>query len=116
MVKRQFTSQVKPPLCDLAQAEEARAPIGRMCTLSDPPMLLRRIVPFRFPANIRTLVPSLVAHLPHDTLEAVLEPLDGLLLGDAVGGADAGLAPPALSDTLAGAGPGSHVSPASSRC
>ena len=43
--------------------------------------------------------------LPHNTLEPVLEPLDGLLLVDAVGGADAGLAASALGNALAGSGP-----------
>ena len=43
--------------------------------------------------------------LPDDTIEAVLEPLDGLVLVDAVLGADTGLAAAALSDTLTRAGP-----------
>jgi hypothetical protein len=43
--------------------------------------------------------------LSHDTLEAVLEPLDGFGLIDAVRGANAGLASPAFRDTLTWAGP-----------
>lgn len=43
--------------------------------------------------------------LPDDTVEAVLEPLDGLGLVDLVVGADGGLAAAALGDTLTGAGP-----------
>ena len=46
-----------------------------------------------------------MVRLPDDTLEPVLEPLDGLLLVDAVGGADAGLAASALGDTLTRTGP-----------
>lgn len=43
--------------------------------------------------------------LPDDSLEPVLEPLDGVGLGDLVGVADLGLRAPALGDTLTGAGP-----------
>lgn len=42
--------------------------------------------------------------LSDNALEAVLVPLDGLVLVDAVGGADLALAPPALGNALAGAG------------
>lgn len=42
--------------------------------------------------------------LSDNALEAVLVPLDGLVLVDAVGGADLALSPPALGNTLAGAG------------
>lgn len=42
--------------------------------------------------------------LSDNALESVLVPLDCLVLVDAVGGADLALAPPALSDALAGAG------------
>jgi hypothetical protein len=48
--------------------------------------------------------PSLLPRLSDDALESVLVPLDGLDVVDAVGGADLGLAPPALGNTLAGAG------------
>ena len=47
---------------------------------------------------------SSTARLPDDTLESVLVPLDGFGLVDAVGGANLALAPPALGNTLAGAG------------
>jgi hypothetical protein len=43
--------------------------------------------------------------LPHNALEPILEPLDRLLLVNAVGGADAGLAALALGDALTWAGP-----------
>lgn len=42
--------------------------------------------------------------LSDDALESVLVPLDGLDVVDAVGGTDLALAPPALGNTLAGAG------------
>lgn len=48
---------------------------------------------------------NFTTHLSHDTLEPVLEPLGGLGLVDAVGGADAGLCASTLGDTLAGTGP-----------
>ena len=44
-------------------------------------------------------------YLPDDTVEAVLEPLDGLTLGDAVVDTDLGLAAAALGDVLTGTGP-----------
>jgi hypothetical protein len=44
-------------------------------------------------------------NLPDDAVEALLEPPDGLSLGDAVAGTDAGLAAAALGDTLTRAGP-----------
>lgn len=44
-------------------------------------------------------------HLPDNTVEAVLEPLDGLVGVDLVVDTDAGLAATALGDTLTGAGP-----------
>lgn len=44
-------------------------------------------------------------HLPDDAVEAVLEPLDGLVLVDLVVGADGGLAAAALGNTLTGTGP-----------
>jgi hypothetical protein len=44
-------------------------------------------------------------HLSDNTLESVLEPLDGLLLVDAVRGTNLGLAAAATSDTLTGALP-----------
>lgn len=47
----------------------------------------------------------LVRRLPDDAVEAVLEPLDGLVLVDLVVGADVGLAAAALGNTLTGAGP-----------
>jgi hypothetical protein len=43
-------------------------------------------------------------HLSDNALEAVLVPLDGLGLVDAVGGSDPALAAPALGDALTGAG------------
>lgn len=48
--------------------------------------------PFHFP------------HLPDDALEALLEPLDGLLALDLVVGPDLGLHAAAAGDALAGAG------------
>lgn len=47
-------------------------------------------------------------HLPDDAVEAVLEPLDRLALGDLVVGADGGLAATTLSDTFTGTGPMAH--------
>lgn len=44
-------------------------------------------------------------NLPHNTLEAVLEPLDGLVLGDAVIDTNAGVGATALGDTLTRTGP-----------
>ena len=44
-------------------------------------------------------------HLPDDTVEAVLEPLDGLVLVDLVVDTDGGLAAAALGNTLTGTGP-----------
>lgn len=44
-------------------------------------------------------------YLPHNTVEAVLEPLDGLTRSDLVGGTDLGLAAAALGDVLTGTGP-----------
>lgn len=44
-------------------------------------------------------------HLPDNTVEAVLEPLDGLVLVDLVVGTDVGLSTAALGDTLTGTGP-----------
>ena len=49
--------------------------------------------------------PSYHIHLPHDTLESVLVPLNRLVLIDAVGGADPTLASPPLGNALAGTGP-----------
>lgn len=49
--------------------------------------------------------PSFSTYLPDDTLEAVLEPLDGLGLVNLVGGAELGLAASALGDALTRAGP-----------
>lgn len=43
--------------------------------------------------------------LPHNTVEAVLEPLDGLVVVDLVVDTDLGLAAAALGDVLTGAGP-----------
>lgn len=43
--------------------------------------------------------------LPDDTVEAVLEPLEGLGAGDLVVGAEGGLAAAALGDVLTRAGP-----------
>jgi hypothetical protein len=48
--------------------------------------------------------------LPHDTLEPVLEPLDGLGLVDLVAVADLALRTSALGDTLTRAGPANNVS------
>lgn len=44
-------------------------------------------------------------YLPDDTVEAVLEPLEGLGAGDLVVGAEGGLAAAALGDVLTRAGP-----------
>lgn len=44
------------------------------------------------------------AHLSNNGIEALLEPLDGVVAGDAVGGTDAALGATAADDTLAGAG------------
>lgn len=44
-------------------------------------------------------------HLSDDALEAVLEPLDRLVALDLVRGADGGLSPAALGDTLSRTGP-----------
>jgi hypothetical protein len=49
-------------------------------------------------------------HLSDNTLESVLEPLDGLLLVDAVRGTNLGLATAATSDTLTRALPEMVVS------
>lgn len=43
--------------------------------------------------------------LPDDTVEAVLEPLDGLVVVDLVVDTDLGLAAAALGDVLTGTGP-----------
>lgn len=48
--------------------------------------------------------PLLFPRLSDDALESVLVPFDGLGLVDAVRGANLGLAPPALGDTLSGTG------------
>lgn len=47
----------------------------------------------------------LLAFLPHDAFEPVLEPLHCLLLVDTVGGSNSGLASSALGDTFTGTGP-----------
>lgn len=52
--------------------------------------------------------------LPHDTLESVLEPLDGILGGDLVALADLALTPSPLRDTGTGAVPVVLVSQRSS--
>jgi hypothetical protein len=44
-------------------------------------------------------------HLPDNSLEAVLEPLDGLGLGDTVAGTDVSLSASTLGDTLTRTGP-----------
>lgn len=49
-------------------------------------------------------------HLPDNSVEAVLEPLDGLGLVDAVRSTNTGLAAATLSDTLTRAGPDPCVS------
>lgn len=49
-------------------------------------------------------------HLPDDTLESVLVPLDGLDLVDAVGSTNSGLGTTTAGNTLTGAGPRKHVS------
>lgn len=56
------------------------------------------------PCYPRSPVALPTARLSDDALESVLVPLDGLGLVDAVGGANLALAPPALGNTLAGAG------------
>lgn len=48
--------------------------------------------------------------LPHNTLEAVLVPLDGLVAVDLVRGTDSGLGSATLGDTLTWAGPAQNVS------
>lgn len=48
--------------------------------------------------------------LPHNTLEAVLVPLDGLVAVDLVRGTDSGLGSATLGDTLTWAGPVPDVS------
>ena len=45
------------------------------------------------------------SRLPHNTLEAVLEPLDGLGLGDTVVDTNVGTSTAALGDTLTRTGP-----------
>lgn len=46
-----------------------------------------------------------ISYLPDDTVEAVLEPLNGLGIVDAVVDTDLGLAAAALGDVLTGTGP-----------
>ena len=48
--------------------------------------------------------PIRFTNLPDDAIEALLEPADGLLAGDAVAGTDPALAAAALGDALTGAG------------
>ena len=55
------------------------------------------------PSNSRPHTP--VFGLPHNTVEAVLEPLDGLVVVDLVVDTDLGLAAAALGDVLTGTGP-----------
>jgi len=73
------------------QDSVARTPRDRKCWLS-----CRIFTSFLFT--------RLSIRLSDDALESVLVPLDGLGLVDAVGGANLALAPPALRNTLAGAG------------
>lgn len=54
----------------------------------------------------RTSTQPSTRNLPNNAVEAVLEPFDGLDLGDFVVGADGGLAATALGNTLTRAGPG----------
>lgn len=86
-----------PPLCDLAQAEGESSDRPGILNATETSLALDA-EPERHRTSSRPL-------LPHDTLESVLVPLDGLVAVDAVGSADAGLAAPALGDTLTGAGP-----------
>ena len=58
----------------------------------------------RAKSSLRSFPPKSTIRLSDDTLESVLVPLDGLLLVDLVGSADLALAPPALGNTLTGAG------------
>lgn len=56
--------------------------------------------------NIPPPLPHIsLKHLPDDTVEAVLEPLDGLVLVDLVVDTNVGLRTATLSDTLTGTGP-----------
>lgn len=55
-----------------------------------------------------------ISYLPDDTVEAVLEPLDGLGIVDAVVDTDLGLAAAALGDVLTGTGPVENQSVSSS--
>lgn len=48
--------------------------------------------------------------LPHNTLEAVLVPLDGLVAVDLVRGTDSGLGSATLGDTLTWTGPAQNIS------
>lgn len=48
--------------------------------------------------------PTSPAHLSDDGIEALLEPLDGVVTGDAVGGTDPALGAATADDTLTGAG------------
>jgi len=74
--------------------------------LSETTMLFAPTLPCSSPVLLKDFaeVPKSKC-LPHNTLEPVLEPLDGLTLVNAVGGADAGLGAPALGNALAWAGP-----------
>lgn len=56
------------------------------------------------------MLPPRLNHLPDDTLEPVLVPLNGLVLVDLVVGADLALGAPALGNTLTRAGPVKAVS------
>jgi hypothetical protein len=60
------------------------------------------VLPFQPSTAKRT--PNQGGRLPDDTIEPLLEPLDGLVTVDAVVGADGGLAATAAGDTLTGAG------------
>lgn len=48
--------------------------------------------------------PTIPVHLSDNGIEALLEPLDGVITGDAVGGTDSALGAAAADDTLTGAG------------
>jgi hypothetical protein len=54
---------------------------------------------------VRTTIPNPKRDLSNNALEAALVPLDNLLLGDAVGGTDLGLASSTLGNTVTWASP-----------
>ena len=98
---------VRDEVSSIDRPELASSMLALLSTLRDsagpnPPR--RNMLVNRSESSFRSLFALLMTRLSDNALEAVLVPLDGLLLVDLVRGTDLALAAPALGDALTGAG------------